>query len=68
MHLLGQGFGCCWCCWLVLILLPVLLILCVWIWRLQKKYDEQEETMAEYAEVLKQHGLLVDGELIGHGT
>ena len=68
MHLLGQGFGCCWCCWLVLILLLVLLIMSVWIWRLQKKYDEQEETMAEYEEVLKQHGLLVDGELITHET
>ena len=68
MHLLGQGFGCCWCCWLVLILLLILLLMCVWVWRLRKKLDEQEETIEEYEEVLEQHGLLVDGELITHET
>lgn len=36
MHLLGEGFGCCWCCYLVWLLLLVCVLLLVWIWRLRK--------------------------------
>ena len=68
MHLLGQGFGCCWCCWLVLILLVILLLMCLWVRHLRKKLDEQEETLEEYEEVLEAHGLMVDGELITNET
>ena len=64
MHLLGRGFGCCWCCWLVRILLLIILILLIRIWFLRRKMNKQIETLDEYEEVLKKHGLLVDGELI----
>lgn len=40
MHLLGEGFGCCWCCYLVWILLLVCVLLIIWIWRLRKKLNE----------------------------
>ena len=65
MHLLGEGFGCCWCCWLVWILLLVLLAVLVWMWMLHRKLNRQTETMEEYEEVLKNHRLLVDGVLVG---
>ena len=65
MHLLGEGFGCCWCCWLVWILLLVMLLLLVRIWFLRRKMNKQVETLNEYEEVLKKHRLLVDGVLIG---
>lgn len=64
MHLLGEGFGCCWCCYLVWILLLVCLILLIWIWRLRRKLSKHEETMEEYEKVLTIHGLMVDGELV----
>lgn len=64
MHLLGEGFGCCWCCWLVWILLLICLLLLVRIWFLRRKMNRQMDTLDEYEEVLKKHGLLVDGELV----
>ena len=64
MHLLGRGFGCCWCCWLVWILLLIILLMLVRIWFLRRKMNKQIDTLDEYEEVLKKHGLLVDGELI----
>lgn len=60
MHLLGEGFGCCWCCYLVWILLLVCLVLLVWIWRLRKKMSKHEETMEEYEKLLNQHGIYVN--------
>ena len=64
MHILGEGFGCCWCCWLVWILLLVILALLFWIWRIRRKMNKQTDTLEEYETVLKQHGLLVGGELV----
>ncbi len=64
MHLLGEGFGCCWCCWLVWILLLILLLTLIWVWRLKRKVNKQVETLDEYEEVLIAHGLLVEGELV----
>lgn len=64
MHLLGEGFGCCWCCWLVWILLLIILLLLVRIWFLRRKLNKQMDTLDEYEEVLKKHRLLVDGELV----
>lgn len=64
MHLLGEGWGCCWCCYLVWFLLLVCLLLMVWVWRLRKKLSKHEETMEEYEKVLTVHGLLVNGELV----
>lgn len=65
MHLLGEGFGCCWCCYLVWILLLVCVLLIVWIWRLRRKLNRHIDTLDEYEEALKKHGLLVNGELVG---
>lgn len=64
MHLLGEGFGCCWCCYLVWILLLILLILLIRHWFLHRKINKQRETLEEYEEVLEKHGLLIDGELV----
>ena len=64
MHLLGEGFGCCWCCYLVWILLLIILIQLFRIWRLRRKMNKQIDTLEEYEEVLVRHGLLVDGELV----
>ena len=64
MHLLGEGFGCCWCCYIVWLLLLVCLLLLIWVWRLRKKLSKHEETMEEYEKVLTIHGLMVDGELV----
>lgn len=64
MHLLGEGFGCCWCCWLVLILLLACLLLLFWVRRVKKKLNEREEILEEYEEVLTANGLMVDGELV----
>lgn len=47
LHLLGEGFGCCWCCYLVWILLLVIVALLVWIWRLRKKLRKLEEVPQE---------------------
>lgn len=66
MHLLGEGFGCCWCCWLVWILLLVILLLLIRMWFMHRKINKQIDTLEEYEEVLKAHGLLVDGELVDH--
>ena len=57
MHLLGEGFGCCWCCYLVWLLLLVCLILLVCNWRLKKKLNKLEEAMEEYEETMKLHGI-----------
>ena len=64
MHILGEGFGCCWCCWLVWILLLVIVVLLFWIWRIRRKMNKQIDTLDEYEKVLTAHGLLVDGELV----
>ena len=64
MHLLGEGFGCCWCCYIVWLLLLVCLLLLIWVWHLRKKLSKYEETMEEYEKVLTIHGLMVDGELV----
>lgn len=64
MHLLGEGFGCCWCCYLVWILLIICLVLLLIIWRQRRKLNRQGETMDEYEEVLTRHGLMINGELI----
>ena len=64
MHLLGEGFGCCWCCYLVWILLVACLLLLFWVRRVKKKLNEREETMEEYEKVLTANGLMVDGELV----
>ena len=42
----------------------IILILLIRIWFLRRKMNKQIETLDEYEEVLKKHGLLVDGELI----
>ena len=47
MHLLGEGFGCCWCCYLVWILLLVCVLLLVWIWKLRKKVSKYEKILEE---------------------
>ena len=64
MHLLGEGFGCCWCCYLVWILLLIILILLARLWFLHRKVKKQYETLEEYEEVLEEHGLLIDGKLV----
>lgn len=64
MHLLGAGFGCCWCCYLVWFLLLVAVLLLIWIWRLRKKLNKQDDTLKEYEEVLQAHGLMIGGELV----
>lgn len=67
MHLLGEGFGCCWCCYLVWILLLILLLLLIRNCFLRRKMNKQAQTLEEYEEVLIQNGLLVDGELVDRG-
>lgn len=47
MHLLGEGFGCCWCCYLVWLLLLVCVVLIIWIWRLRRKLNKLEELLQE---------------------
>ena len=64
MHILGEGWGCCWCCWLVWILLLVIVVLLFWVWRLRRKMNKQVDTLEEYEQVLTAHGLLVDGKLV----
>ena len=64
MHLLGEGFGCCWCCWLVWILLLILLLTLIRVWFLRRKLNKKVDLLEEYEEVLIRHGLLVDGELV----
>ena len=63
MHILGEGFGCCWCCWLVWILLLVIVVLLIWIWRIRRKMNQQIDTLEEYEQLLKAHGLL-GGEVL----
>jgi len=41
----------------------VVLALLVWIWSMRRKLNRQIE---EYEDVLKKHGLLVNGVLIGN--
>lgn len=60
MHLLGEGFGCCWCCYLVWILLLVCVLLLVWIWRLRKQLSKLEETMEEYEKTMNLNGIYVN--------
>lgn len=64
MHLLGEGFGCCWCCWLVWVLLLVIVVLLFWNWRVRRKLYAQEDTLEEYEKVLQLHGLLINGKLV----
>lgn len=64
MHLLGEGFGCCWCCYLVWFLLLVCLLLVIWVWRLKRNISKKLDTLEEYEEVLEAHGLMVDGKLV----
>ena len=64
MHLLGQGFGCCWCCYLVWVLLLVCVLLLIWLWRLRRKLNRHMDTLEEYEEILKAYGLLKNGELV----
>ena len=53
MHLLGEGFGCCWCCWLVWLLLLVCVVLIIRVWRLKKKLNKLEEQLEEYQQKLE---------------
>ena len=48
MHLLGEGFGCCWCCWLVWFLLLVCVLLLIWVWQLRRKLTKNEGMLNEY--------------------
>ena len=66
MHLVGEGFGCCWCCYLVWLVLLICLLITFWNWRLRRKNDKQAQTLKQYEEVLAKHGLMVDGELVDH--
>lgn len=50
MHLLGEGFGCCWCCYLVWLLMLIILVLLVWIFRLRRKIRKLEQLAQEYAQ------------------
>ena len=56
LHLMGEGFGCCWCCWLVWVLLLIAVLLIVWVWRLRKKLSKLEETVKHYELTLKVPG------------
>ena len=64
MHLLGDGFGCCWCCYLVWLLVLIILLMLVRMHFMRRKVNKQKETLDDYEEVLIRHGLLVDGELV----
>jgi len=57
MHLLGDGFGCCWCCYLVWLLLLVAVLLLVWIWRLRRKLTKLEKKMEEYEQTMLLSGV-----------
>lgn len=52
MHLLGEGFGCCWCCYLVWLLILICLLLIIWVWRLKRKLNKLEDALEEYEEEL----------------
>ena len=60
MHLLGEGFGCCWCCYLVWLLLLVCVVLIIWIWRLRRKLNKLEKVVEEYEEKMKLTGNLAN--------
>lgn len=64
-HLRAESFGCCWCCWLVWLMLLAVLVLLLWIWRIRRKLEQQTGILEEYESVLKAHGLLKNGELVG---
>ena len=53
MHLLGEGFGCCWCCYLVWLLVLICLLLILWVWRLRRKLSKLEKVLEEKNETLK---------------
>ena len=53
MHLMGEGFGCCWCCYLVWLLLLVVVVLLFWIRKLNKKIQDQEELLGNYIHAAK---------------
>lgn len=57
MHLLGDGFGCCWCCYLVWLLVLVCLILIFWVWRLRRKLNKMVEVVEEYEETMELAGV-----------
>ena len=60
MHLLGEGFGCCWCCYLVWLLLLVCVVLIIWIWRLRRKLNKLEKVVEEYEDKMKLTGNLAN--------
>ena len=68
MHLLGEGFGCCWCCYLLWLLLLICIVMLLWVWRLRNKLNKQKQTLEEYEDTLIRHGLLVNGELVEHSN
>lgn len=53
MHLLGEGFGCCWCCYLVWLMLLIILVLLVWIFRLRRKLNKLEKLSQEQEKALE---------------
>ena len=48
----------------LLMMILIILLLLVRIWFLRRKMNKQVDTLDEYEEVLKKHGLLVAGKLI----
>lgn len=60
MHLLSEGFGCCWCCYLVWVLLLACILLLAWIWRLRKKLSKLEKVVEEYEDKMKLTGNLAN--------
>lgn len=50
MHLLGDGFGCCWCCYIVWLMILLCLVLLIWVQRLKKKLRKMEDLLDEYEE------------------
>lgn len=62
MHLLGEGFGCCWCCWLVWILLLIILLMVVWVLRLKRALRKQDKQIEEFEELLEQYNILPNNE------
>lgn len=49
MHLLGEGFGCCWCCYLVWLLILCCLLLVIWVMSLKKKLNAIDQPAAKDA-------------------
>ena len=51
MHLLGEGFGCCWCCWLVWILVLVILLMLAWVLHLKHILKKQDKQLEEFRQL-----------------